>query len=160
MITEKINGHTVEMYAGIEELPFARFQEYTRALLIDAGVGADMDSFARHIANIRQYNADGDKASVDASAMNLLQSVHFALERISPHMLAFAALVATIDGKPCDDLSDAGLKATSDALIRTGGAVGKLRGIFSAIKKNWIARWFSFSHRTRGARAKKNTTAS
>jgi hypothetical protein len=145
MVTEKINGHTVEFYAGIEELPFPRYQEYTRGLLIEAGVGSDLEAFARHVATIRRYNADGDKDSVDNAAKNLLQSVHFAMERINPMSIAFAALVARIDGRQCNDLSETGLQATAQALARTGGTVGVMRALFERAKKNWTPKWhFSF----------------
>ena len=158
MTTEKINGHTVELYSSIDELPFARFQEWTRAMLIDAGVGADLDAFSRHIAAIRRYNADNDKESVDATAMNLLQSVSFAMERVSPKTLAFAALVKTIDGKPYDDITEDGLKATSDALIRTGGTVARMREIVANLKKKLTLKWRTTSRMNPVAQKSANTS--
>jgi hypothetical protein len=154
MLTTKINGHTVEYYAGIDELPFARYQEYTRGLLIEAGVGGDLEAFGRHIAAIRRYNADGDTASVDNAAMNLMQSVHFAMDRISPKMIAFAALVARVDGQERNDLSETGLQATAAELGRMGGAVGRMWEIFTGAKKKLTTKWPSFS-RMKADRPKK-----
>lgn len=145
MTTQVINGHKVELYAGIDELPFARYQEYTRGLLIDAGIGSDLEAFARHVASIRRYNQDGEKEAVDNAAMNLLQSVHFAMERTNPRMIAFAALVARIDGHERDDISETGLTATAQELARMGGTVGRMREIFDGVKKKLTAKWpFSF----------------
>ena len=148
MLTTKINGHIVEHYAGIDELPFARYQEYTRGLLIEAGVGGDLEAFGRHIAAIRRYNADGDKESVEHSAVNLMQSVHFAMDRINPKMIAFAALVASIDGKERNDLSETGMKATAEELARMGGTVGRMWELFAAAKKKLTMKWPSFSRTT------------
>lgn len=159
MTTQIINGHKVELYAGIDELPFSRYQEYTRGLLIDAGVGADLEAFARHIAAIRRYNKDGDKESVDTAAVNLLQSVHFAMERISPRMIAFAALVAKIDGQERSDLSETGLRATAEELARTGSTFGRLMGLFEEAKKKLTVRWPSFSRKMQRAHGRRNTPA-
>lgn len=159
MVTETINGHKVELYAGIDELPFARYQEYTRGLLIDAGVGSDLEAFARHVAAIRRYNKDGDKESVESAAVNLLQSVHFAMERIHPRMIAFAALVARIDGKERNDISETGLRATAEELARTGGTFGRLRDVFETAKKKLTAKWLSFSRKTQRAHEKRSTPA-
>lgn len=159
MVTENINGHKVELYAGIDELPFSRYQEYTRGLLIDAGVGSDLEAFARHIAAIRRYNKDGDKESVDTAAVNLIQSVHFTMERINPRMIAFAALVAKIDGQERNDLSDSGLRATAEELVRTGGTFGRITQLFEDAKKKLTLKWPSFSRKTRRAPGRKNTSA-
>lgn len=158
MVTEKINGHVVEFYAGIEELPFPRYQEYTRGLLIEAGIGSDLEAFARHIATIRRYNADGDKDSVDNAAKNLLQSVHFAMERINPRSIAFAALVARIDGKECNDLSETGLQATAKTLSQMGGTVGLMRDLFDRAKKKLTPKWRFSSPKTAPAQKSASTS--
>jgi mannose/cellobiose epimerase-like protein (N-acyl-D-glucosamine 2-epimerase family) len=157
MTTEIINGHKVELYSGIDELPFARYQEYTRGLLIDAGIGSDLEAFARHIASIRRYNQDGEREAVENATVNLMQSVYFAMERTNPRMIAFAALVARIDGHERNDISETGLKATADELARMGGTMGRIREIFDTAKKKLKAKWPFSSPTMRAARKSANT---
>ena len=59
MLTMRLNGHYLELYDSIDELPFARFQEYNRAVLIDSGLGSDFAAIDRHITQARRYNAAG-----------------------------------------------------------------------------------------------------
>ena len=44
----KLAGHKVRLYDSIEELPICRFHAYNRMLLIDAGIGSDINDFDAH----------------------------------------------------------------------------------------------------------------
>ena len=49
MVTIKIGTHDVEMYDSIDELPIIRFHKYQKLLLVDSGIGADINSFDQRI---------------------------------------------------------------------------------------------------------------
>ena len=51
----KFNGHFLEMYDSIEELPIGQFQEYNRYILIDAGIGSNLDDSTSHIMTAARY---------------------------------------------------------------------------------------------------------
>ena len=49
MKTVKIGEYTVEIYDAIDELPMLRFHKYNKMLLVDAGIGSDLQDFDTHI---------------------------------------------------------------------------------------------------------------
>lgn len=141
----EINGHRLEMYASIEELPITRFQDFNRLMLIDAGIGSDLDAVDRHLAAVLRYNARGDKEKLQKEVMNLRQNLAFAIGHISPEMGAFCALIKSIDGEPVDDLSDEGIARTLKKLSARGATFGHLVQWMKELKKKWTASWrYSF----------------
>ena len=111
MVTTKIGKHTVEMYDTIDELPIVRFHKYQKLLLIDSGVGSDIAAFDQRTEKMRRYLMDGKTEKAQQELENLRQSVFMIQNEISPKNRAFAVLVAKIDGRECNDLTD-------DALLR------------------------------------------
>ena len=111
MVTTKIGKHTVEMYDTIDELPIVRFHKYQKLLLIDSGVGSDIAAFDQRTEKMRRYLMDGKTEKAQQELENLRQSVFMIQNEINPKHRAFAVLVAKIDGRECNDLTD-------DALLR------------------------------------------
>ena len=110
MQTVKIGKHTVEYYDTIEELPIVRFHKYQKMLMVDAGVGSDIAAFDQRIEKARRFLIAGKSDQAQLELENLRQCVFLIQSELSPNHLAFAALVSSIDGKPCTDLSDEGLR--------------------------------------------------
>ena len=44
MKTLYINNHEIKVYDSIDELPIINFQKYNKYVLIDSGLGSDIDS--------------------------------------------------------------------------------------------------------------------
>lgn len=110
MRTVKLAGKTVELYDDIESLPMLRYHKYNKMLLIDAGVGSDLADFDKHIEKAMRL-AKGKTPQLAVTELeNLRQNVYFIQSEVSPRYLAFAALVKSIDGTPCEDLTDDGLQ--------------------------------------------------
>ena len=116
MVTVKIGKHTVEIYDTIEELPIVRFHKYQKLLLIDAGIGADITAFDQRTEKMRRYLMDGKSEEAQQELENLRQTIYFIQTEISPKHRAFAALVSKIDGRDCDDFSDAALTGLLETL--------------------------------------------
>ena len=123
MRQERINKHVVELYDSIDELPIVRFQKYNKYLLIDSGVGSDMNDVLDHIDRAKLYISANPKMAV-VEMENMRQAIYLISEEISPKYMAFAVLVHKIDGKEMNDLSDVGLK--------------KVLEILNEVKKSWI----------------------
>lgn len=140
-----MNGYILEMYDSIEELPERRFQAFNRYAVIDAGIGSDMDSIARHISLLKQYNQRGKAEEVDRAADNLLQSLVFVIQNISPEMHCFTAMVKAVNGKPWEDISSAGVERLTDMLSEKGLTRGKVRGFIEYAKKKLMKSWKPFS---------------
>lgn len=112
----KLGKHTIELYDGIEELPITRFHAFNKMLLIDAGIGSDLQEFDNHIEKIIRYNRSKQPELVEVEIDNLRQNVYFVQNGISPRNLAFCALVKSVDGKIYDDITESGLKRVLELL--------------------------------------------
>lgn len=133
MVTVKIGKHTVEMYDTIEELPIVRFHKYQKLLLIDAGIGADINAFDQRIEKTRRYLMDGKPEKAQQELENLRQSVFLIQSGINPKHRAFAALVAKMDGVECNDVSDDGLAKLTETL--NDAPESELTAQLDAVKK-------------------------
>ena len=112
MKTTKIGKYTVEIYDAIDELPMLRFHKYNKMLLVDAGIGSDLQDFDTHIEKAIRYARSKTPELAAIELDNMRQNVYFIQTGISPKHLAFAVLVKSINGKPRNDLSDDGLQQT------------------------------------------------
>lgn len=105
-----INNKVVTVYDSIDELPIINFQKYNKYLLIDSGIGADIDAIDSHIAKLAKYIKINETDKAISELQNLRQNLFMINCEISPKYLAFAALIHSIDGKKSEDLSDEGFK--------------------------------------------------
>lgn len=128
----KINKHTVEIYDSIDEMPINRFQRYNKYLLIDSGVGSDLQDVLDHIDRAKIY-IKSNPAMAITELDNMKQAVYLVSEQISPKYMAFAVLVSKIDGQPMDDLTDAGLQRVLDILKEAKKSW--IDGILHSVKK-------------------------
>ena len=132
MKTEQIGKHVVKIYDSIEEMPIVRFHRYNKMLLIDSGIGSDLQDINVHIEKAIKLIAV-DQALAVTELRNMQQSIHLINETINPKHLAFSVLVAEIDGKPVTDLSDDGLQETLHKLQET--PKGLIDRLIDSVKK-------------------------
>lgn len=111
-----IGGHKVEMYDSIDQLPILRFHAFNKMLLIDAGVGSDLADFDSHIERVTRFMQSGDTDNAAKELANMRLNVYMIQQGVSPEHLAFAALVKSVDGVACDDLTTDGLTKTLERL--------------------------------------------
>jgi hypothetical protein len=147
MIKEKWNGHTLEMYAGIDELPITRFMVYNRFMLVDSGIGSDLNDVDRHIGTLARFIASDKKTDANKELLNLRQNLAFIIEGVSPRMMAFVPFLATLDGVPVTDLSDEGAKDVLRRLSEKGMTAGLLIRLLTGVKKKLNQSWRYFSLR-------------
>lgn len=132
MKTGKVNKHTVEIYDSIDELPIQRFQKYNKYMLIDSGVGSDLQDVLNHIDRAKIY-IKSNPAMAATELDNMRQSIYLLVDELSPKHMAFAALVHKIDGEEMNDISDAGLKRVLEILSEA--KKGWLDGVLNSVKK-------------------------
>lgn len=128
----KVNKHTVEIYDSIDEMPIQRFQKYNKYMLIDSGVGSDIQDILDHIDRAKIYIKANPSMAV-AEMENMRQAIYLVSEEMSPKYMAFAVLVNKIDGKEMNDLTDVGLKRVLEILREA--KKGWLDGILDSVKK-------------------------
>lgn len=105
----RLGKYVLEVYDSISELPVLRYQAYSRMLLVDAGVGGDMDSFDAHLQKAMKFIKDSPEKAIK-ELDNLRQNVYLIQSEITPKHLAFCALVKSVDGVEQTDLSSEGLQ--------------------------------------------------
>lgn len=133
MVTIKIGTHDVEIYDSIDELPIIRFHKYQKLLLVDSGIGADINSFDQRIEKTRRFLMSGKPDQAQRELENLRQCVFLIQSGVNPQLLSFCALVKTIDGITYDDVSDDALRKVCDILSDV--PIGEVTAQFEAVKK-------------------------
>ena len=109
MKTIKLGNREIKLYDSIDEMPIINFQKYNKFVLLDTGIGSDINSIDNHLVNlIKLIKSDLNKANQEIQ--NLRQNMYMIVSEISPRYMAFAALIHSIDGKKLENLSDDYLK--------------------------------------------------
>lgn len=116
MRTVQIGRHTVELYDSIDTLPVLRFHAYNKMILVDAGIGSDLNDWDSHAERVIRFITTDDKESAIKEIDNLRQNIYLVQSGVAPRHLAFAALVESIDGVRYDDLTTEGLSKVVEML--------------------------------------------
>ena len=109
MKTIRFHGREIKLYDSIDEMPIVNFQKYNKYILLDTGIGSDINSVDSHLVNLSKL-IKSDFAKASQEIQNLRQNMYMIVSEISPKYMAFAALIYSIDGKELDNLSDDHLK--------------------------------------------------
>ena len=104
----------IELYETIEEMPIVRWQKYNKYAIIDSGIGGDLTALDGHLQRISAYLRKDDKESAIKEIGNLRQNVFLIQTEQPPQLLSAACLIASIDGVPCNDLTEEGLRKVID----------------------------------------------
>lgn len=134
-----INGKLVKLYDSIDELPVVNFQKYNKCVLIDAGLGSDIESVDAKIINVAKMISKGEKEKAMDELQNMRQAMHLIVSEVSPKYLAFAALVHSVDGVKNTDLSDDGLKELLGKINEAPASM--IEGFLNFVKKNFVPSW-------------------
>ncbi len=130
-----INGHNIELYDSIEDMPITRYNALNRYSLIDSGLGnsfADVDQ--KITETIGLLNADQKEKAIK-SLLNMRNTYYFMFENIDPKCNSFLCMVKSIDGIANDDISENGLLKTKDRLLKTKISRSMIVTVLSEIKK-------------------------
>lgn len=127
MKTISLANRTIKLYDSIDEMPIENFQKYNKYIIIDAGLGSDIDSVDEHIVQLAKLINSDDKKKAMQELQNMRQNMHMIVSGISPRYMAFAALIYSIDGKKVESQSDTSLqellsdlkKAEHNSIIET-----------------------------------------
>jgi len=132
---ETINGHTVEIYDSIGQLPLDRYIAYNHALLLDANLGSDLEDYTRHTARLASYIKDSKTDAALQTLENQDRLLRLLVAKTNPKMNAFCCLVKSIDNKPNEDFSEAGCRRLIAQLSTIRLSWAYLVEILDSIKK-------------------------
>ncbi len=108
MVERTVNGHKLVFYDGVEDLPIVQFHRYSKFLLVESGIGDNINDIDKHITRI--LNFFNDKKKMQQELMNLRQCLYVIATEQDLHNKATLCLVRSVDGKPWEDFSDNGLE--------------------------------------------------
>lgn len=126
-------GKAVELYDSIEDLPVRRFHKYNKMVLLDAGLGSNISDFDRHAERLTRYVYTGKADEARRELDNMRMGVYLVQSEVSPRYMSFAVLVKSIDGEPCEDLSDDGLRRVVDMCANIPNSI--MTAQMEAVKK-------------------------
>lgn len=109
MKTIKIGRKTVVFYDSIDELPIGRFHKFNKYMLVDSGIGSDLNDIDAHIQRISRYISKKDEKNALLQLNNLRSSLYMVSQETNIKHLSFIILIKSINGKDLTDLSDANL---------------------------------------------------
>ena len=108
MVERTVNGHKLVFYDSVEDLPIVQFHRYSKFLLVESGVGDNINDIDRHITRI--LNFFGDRKKMQQELLNLRQCLYVIATEQDIHNKATLCLVRSVDGKVWEDFSDSGLE--------------------------------------------------
>lgn len=110
----KMGRHTLELYDAVDDLPIGRFHRFNRNLMVDAGIGADMEAVDAHLSKTVAFLKAGKNDLAAGEMENLRQSLWLVQSGMSPKHSAFASLIASVDGKSTEGWNESQL----DSLLK------------------------------------------
>lgn len=131
----EINSVPVRMYSSDREMPMRRYNIFQKLLLIEAGIGSDMNAVNRRFEKLHSYQAAGMQAEAMREAENLHYSIHAVLNSIDYKTATFACLIAQIGDDKCEDITEEGLARTSERLLSLGVTVADIDDSVEEVKK-------------------------
>lgn len=108
MVERAVSGHKLVFYDSVEDLPIVQFHRYSKYLLVESGIGDNINDIDKHITRI--LNFFNDKKKMQQELMNLRQCLYVIATEQDLHNKATLCLVRSVDGKPWEDFSDSGLE--------------------------------------------------
>jgi len=133
-----INGHLIELYDSIEDMPIARYNSFNRYSIIDSGLGNNFADVDQKITEMIGLLNSGQVDKAKQSLLNMRQTYYFMFENIDPKCNSFLCMIKSIDGVPNDDISENGLLKTKDRLLKTKISRQMIVTLLGEIKKKLI----------------------
>lgn len=129
----QLAGHTMLIYDDVEELPIERYQKFLRSNLVDSAISPTLGNIESKLEILMQYIVSDDKDNALVELQNLSMAMSGIRSGIWTQAESFAALVASIDGKPT--------KGTSEDMTRINNVIKKvsvkeMTDIILDLKKN------------------------
>lgn len=108
MKKEIIKGHTIEFYDSIDVLPITQFHQFSKYMLLESGIGCDIEAIDTHINRIASFmRTDPKKAAREL--LNYRRTLFSIANGLDYRHKAFMCLVKTVDGTIWTDFTDGGI---------------------------------------------------
>lgn len=136
MKTIKIKGTEIKMYSDIRELPMRRYIEFQKNLLIDTGIGSNMDDVDKHFNSLFQYLNHEKIQDAVKESQNLYRNIYAVLNGHNTKLTTLCCFIYSVGKFKCEDITDEGLQVTAQHLINKRITWGEIESHFDEVKKN------------------------
>lgn len=126
-----------ELYTTAEQLPAVRYKDFQKFLLLDSGVGSDMESINARFSNFLTFQANKRYDEATREAENLYYTFYAISQGLNYRQLAFGALVHSINGVPVTDNSTENIKVIIEQLSGMGLTQYHVDEHVNDVKKNF-----------------------
>ena len=154
----KINRLNLVLYDGIDEMPMDNFREFNRYVLIESGIGSDMQAVDSKLATIIRFMQLDKKESATKELLNMRQAIALVLAGTNLELMSFVPFIHSINGKPVTDLSQEGVKEILFRLEKARVETGWVLRTKSALKKKLTLNLMFYFLRTRKQPGSKTNT--
>jgi hypothetical protein len=114
-----IKRHTVQIFNDIDQLTIDRHEKFNKYLMLSEQIGGSWEDFdQKHMVKIFRLIEDKEKLADELK--NLRTLFYNMINGINPLTIAYGCLVASVDGKETNDLSQEGLKRLMNELGSLG----------------------------------------
>ena len=138
----------IEFYNSIEEIPHRNYMKFNKELMRGNEVGNSAGDVSKRIDKAIAFLKAKDTDKAVKELVNAKLAFNYAEAEIAPKGFALAAVVKSIDGKECNDLSSAGLQETLSVLQDLGITKKEVDETTKDIKKklnvNWVCSFLRF----------------
>lgn len=138
MKTIELNGHSVQLYASIKEIPIRLSKEMQKYILQSMGIGSEVQDIDEHLEKIFLFITRNEKDLALEEAKNLRFNLFSIINDLDFKHKAFACLVRSVDGVVVSDYSSEGLGKIIDQLSDYGLTVGQAEDTTEEVKKNLL----------------------
>lgn len=135
MKTITVKGVEIKMYVDIRELPMRRYIEFQKNLLIDSGIGSNIEDVGKHFNALFQYLNHEKTADAIRESQNLYRNIFAILNGHNTKVTTLCCLIHSIGKEITNDITDDGLEATSKILIKSNITWGEIDTQLEEVKK-------------------------
>lgn len=129
------SGGVIKIYESARELTIERYTDFQKYLAIQSGMGSDMQSCIARVSRLEAYLLDDKKEDCLTEVENLKNCLNAVFSGVGYYTIAFAVLVAEINGKPCRDLTLSGYQSVISELKEMGISQGQVEDEVEDVKK-------------------------
>jgi hypothetical protein len=130
-----IGEHKIEYHNDIKELPIKRYLDYHKYMLVESGVGSDIQSVGSHFGKLFGFLNAKMVPEATNEAKNLYFNLYQMLTGVSNKHMAFASVCAKINASILEDFSETGLQNIIKRLGDLGMTEAMVEECLEDIKK-------------------------
>lgn len=116
-------------------MPITRHLAFNKYLMLEAGIGGDINDFFERIGAIQQYINNDLKDEAIKEVHNMAMNVSFMMESLNPSNHAFICLIKEIDGKEIGEIDDDKIYEILTILSKKGLTIQERDEAINEVKK-------------------------